>query len=74
MFDQPRKLMHEFFRMGREEKAKQLAETEDHRRRVDRRLRNFHQRLEDRFVEQTAAKVSGLNTRRVGPAVFRFGL
>lgn len=51
------KLMHEFFRMGREERAKNLAEAERQRHRADTKEKQFRQRLEDRFIEQTAAKV-----------------
>ncbi|CAM9332632.1 unnamed protein product, partial [Scytosiphon promiscuus] len=49
-------LMHEFFRLGREERARTLAEAERHRHRVDRKEMRFRKRLEDRFIEQTAAK------------------
>ncbi|CAM9103461.1 unnamed protein product [Ectocarpus sp. 6 AP-2014] len=50
-------LMHEFFRMGREERAKNLAEAKRQRHRADLKEKTFRQRLEDRFIEQTAAKV-----------------
>ncbi|CAN0105016.1 unnamed protein product [Ectocarpus fasciculatus] len=50
-------LMHEFFRMGREERAKNLAEAERQRHRADMKEKKFRRRLEDRFIEQTAAKV-----------------
>lgn len=49
-------LMHEFFRMVREERARNLAAAERHRHRVDRKEIRFRKRLEDRFIEQTAAK------------------
>ena len=49
-------LMHEFFRLGREERGKKLTEAKQQRRRIDSRERMFRQKLEDRFVEQTAAK------------------
>lgn len=48
--------MHEFFRMGREERAKNLAEAERQRLRADKKELRFRRRLEDRFIEQTAAK------------------
>lgn len=51
-----RQLMHEFFRMGREERAKNLAEAERQRNRADKKELRFRRRLEDRFIEQTAAK------------------
>lgn len=51
-------LMHEFFRMGREERAKNLAEAERQRHRADMKEKKFRRRLEDRFIEQTAAKVN----------------
>lgn len=50
-------LMHEFFRMGREERAKNLAEAEKYRLRADAKEVRFRRRLEDRFAEQTTAKV-----------------
>lgn len=48
--------MHEFFRLGREERGKKLAEAKQQRHRIDSRERMFRRKLEDRFVEQTAAK------------------
>lgn len=48
--------MHEFFRLGREERGKKLTEAKQQRRRIDSRERMFRRKLEDRFVEQTAAK------------------
>lgn len=51
-------LMHEFFRMGREERAKNLAEAERYRHRADTKETRFRKMLEDRFIEQTAAKAS----------------
>lgn len=56
--------MHEFFRMGREERAKNLAAAGRQRHRADQKEMRFRKRLEDRFVEQTAAKVN--------PTLFRF--
>lgn len=49
--------MTAFFRMGRDERAKRLAEAEEARHRIDRRKKGFRRRLEERFVEQTTAKV-----------------
>ena len=42
--------------MGREERAKNLAEAERQRLRADNKEIHFRRRLEDRFIEQTAAK------------------
>lgn len=42
--------------MGREERARNLALAERHRDRVDKKEIRFRKRLEDRFIEQTAAK------------------
>lgn len=55
--------------MGRVERAKNLAEAERQRRHADKKESRFRRRLEDRFIEQTAAKVGG--EQRAGTRALR---